>query len=70
MQNTYRKRLQLPVPKSLGLEVVPLTLRFLSKDWKRKNSSEMVAQELKGNVNRRKEKGLGTKKDKSKVAVK
>lgn len=70
MWNTYRNRLQLPISKSLVLKVVPLTLRLRSKDWKRKNSREMIAQGLKGNTNRRKEKGLGRKEDKSKVAVK
>lgn len=51
MGNTYKKRLQLPVTKSLGLIADRLTLRLLSKDWK--NSNEIVAQGLKGNFNRR-----------------
>lgn len=44
MWNTYRNRLQLPMSKSLVLKVVPLTLRLLSKHWKRKNSREMIAE--------------------------
>lgn len=78
MWNTYRNRLQLLVPKCLVLEVVPLTFRLLSKDWKTKNSSEIALQGLKGNFNRRKERGKDRltderkegRKDKSKVAVK
>lgn len=46
MWNTYRNGLQLLVPKSVVLKVVPLALRLLSEDWKRKNSSE-IAQGLK-----------------------
>lgn len=63
MWNTYRKRLQLPVPKSLVLKVVLLTLRLLSKDWKTKNSSEIVAQGLKGKFNRRQERGKEGRKE-------
>lgn len=37
--------------KSLILKVVPLSLRLLSKDWKKKNSSE-IGQGLRGNFNR------------------
>lgn len=58
MWNTYRNRLQLLVPKSVVLKVVPLALRLLSEDWKRKKSSEIAQglkfQQKKGKGGRRK----------------
>lgn len=63
-----RNGLQLPVLKSLILKVVPLSLRLLSKDWKKKNSSE-IGQGLRGNFNReRKGRRKEGRADKSKVA--